>query len=297
MQEKRFGLRVRSGWGLWPLATLLLLMVSSTWAADGHGLLWRVEGAGAPSYLFGTIHSDDPRVLDLAPTVRQALADAERLVLEMSLDSSSIASVGRAMFFSDGGSLSGVLDPGLYQQVLEAMAERGYPESVVAMMRPWAVVATLAMPSARTGEFLDRRLMQLALSEGKPIFGLESVEEQVAVLGGLSAQDQASMLAETIRQLDDYDARFERLISLYLDRDLEGLRGFQQELYGEGDSRIAELFEERAIRVRNHRMVERMQTHLEAGGAFVAVGALHLPGPEGLLALLRERGLSVEPMY
>jgi uncharacterized protein YbaP (TraB family) len=297
MREKRFGRGVQSARGLWVLATLFLLLVSGAWAADGHGLLWQVEAGGTPSYLFGTVHSDDPRVLDLAPTVRQALADSERLVLEMSLDPGSIASVGRAMFFGDGDSLPAVLDPDLYQQTLEAMAERGYPESVVAMMRPWAVVATLAMPPARTGEFLDRHLMQLALAEGKPIFGLESVEEQVAVLGGLSTQDQASMLAETIRQLDDYDARFERLITLYLARDLEGLRRFQQELYGEGDSHIAELFEERAIRVRNHRMVERMQTHLEAGGAFVAVGALHLPGPEGLLALLRERGMSVKRMY
>lgn len=297
MPEKRFDRMGKQGRSRSLLAALFLFIAWGAQAGDGHGLLWRVEGAGAPSYLFGTVHSDDPRVLDLAPQVRRALADSDRLVLEMTLDQASISSVGRAMFFDDGSSLSVVLDPGLYQQALEAMAERGYPESVVAMMRPWAVVATLGMPPSHSGEFLDRYLMELAVAEGKPTFGLESVEEQVAVLGGLAPRDQASMLAETIRQLDDFDARFERLIQLYLDRDLDGLRRFQHEVYGEGDGRVAELFEERAIRLRNHRMIERMQRHLDAGGAFVAVGALHLPGSEGLLALLRARGLQVERVY
>jgi uncharacterized protein YbaP (TraB family) len=266
-------------------------------AGTERGLLWRVQGAGEASYLFGTIHSDDPRVLDLPPRVRQALADSDRLVLEMTLDEMSMASVGRAMFYTEGGSLSGEIAPELYKATVEAMAERGYPESLVAMMRPWAVVATLSMPPGRSGEFLDRYLMRLARASGKPVHGLESVEEQVAVLGDLSPQDQALMLAQTLDQLQALDAQFERLIELYLARDLEGLRGFQRALYSDSGSRVADLFEERAIRRRNHLMLDRMQTHLDAGRAFVAVGALHLPGPEGLISLLRGQGLRVDPIY
>jgi uncharacterized protein YbaP (TraB family) len=60
-----------------------------------------------------------------------------------------------------------------------------------------------------------------------------------------------------------------------------------------GDQRLAREFQRRLILDRNHRMAERMEPWLKQGGAFVAVGALHLPGEQGLISLLRQQGYSV----
>jgi uncharacterized protein YbaP (TraB family) len=64
-----------------------------------------------------------------------------------------------------------------------------------------------------------------------------------------------------------------------------------------GDQRLAEDFQRRLVDDRNQRMVERMQPYLQQGKAFVAVGALHLPGKTGLLERLQQQGYTVTRVY
>ena len=87
------------------------------------------------------------------------------------------------------------------------------------------------------------------------------------------------------------------LLAAYKQRDLGGLMTLNETSMKTGDQRLAEEFQQNLIVDRNHRMVERMREYLQQGSAFVAVGALHLPGEEGLLNLLEQQGYTVRRVY
>ncbi len=265
---------------------------------NGHGLLWKIERPGyRPSYLFGTVHSDDPRVLVLPLAVSERLDQAETVVIEADPAELADRHAMEAMMFTDGRRLSQVLDPHLYQRTLSAMHGSGYSKRVVDRMKPWAISTVLSVPRPRTGIFLDLYLAQEARRQGKPVRGLETVAEQLGALDGFSLAEQTVMLTEALGQLSHRKAMHERLIRAYLDRDLAQLVDLGQESMSRGSHALLEKFRVRLIRDRNIRMVARMEPLLRRGRAFFAVGALHLPGEDGILARLEARGYRVTELY
>ncbi|MEJ2452394.1 MAG: TraB/GumN family protein [Gammaproteobacteria bacterium] len=92
-------------------------------------------------------------------------------------------------------------------------------------------------------------------------------------------------------------AFLQSLIDLYLARDLAGLEAINNQQLQSADAKLAADVEQRLILTRNHRMVMRMQARLQEGYAFIAVGALHLPGEQGILKLLEEHGYLVKYVY
>lgn len=283
------------------LATLLCCvqaLYADTHARKQRGLLWEISKPGmVPGYLFGTIHSEAPAVLRLDGAVQRVLDDASRVVLEVQMDRDAMIYTSAAMLMTDGRLLSTILDGDLFAQAATAMQARGIPELVMERMKPWAVAMTLAMPPAVTGEVLDLKLYQFALENNKPVYGLETIREQLDVFEGLPLNDQVALLKDAVEQFTDIDALHAELLAAYLSRDLATLEALNEVSMQTGDQRLARDFQQRLILDRNRRMAERMQEHLEAGGAFIAVGALHLPGEQGLLELLEQRGYSVRVVY
>ncbi len=280
------------------LFLLLLLQASVTLAQGEHALLWRVETEqGAVSHLFGTIHSEDPRVLALPAPVAQAFAAADTLVLEMDLGKAETATMGRAMLLSPEDNLQSLIGEELYRQTATAMATRGYSEAMVSRMRPWAIVLTLNMPQAKTGIFLDYSLYLQAVDQGKPVRGLEQMEEQLSVFTTLTLGDQISLLRDTLREQADFPQLFERLLEAYLKRDLQALSALSEQSLQVSEEGLQQRFTEAVLDERNQLMVRRLLPMLETGGIFVAIGALHLPGEKGLLALLRQQGLRITAVY
>lgn len=283
------------------LATLLCCvqaLYADTHARKQRGLLWEISKPGTlPGYLFGTIHSEAPAVLRLDGAVQRVLDDASRVVLEVQMDRDAMIYTSAAMLMTDGRLLSTILDGDLFAQAATAMQARGIPELVMERMKPWAVAMTLAMPPAVTGEVLDLKLYQFALENNKPVYGLETIREQLDVFEGLPLNDQVALLKDAVEQFTDIDALHAELLAAYLSRDLATLEALNEVSMQTGDQRLARDFQQRLILDRNRRMAERMQEHLEAGGAFIAVGALHLPGEQGLLELLEQQGYSVRVVY
>ena len=288
------------GWiGYW-LCLLLVLPFQHVGAAEvpfGKGILFRVEQAGSPpSYLFGTIHSEDPRVVRLAPPVHKALAEAERVVLELELDGASIMAAANGMVFPDGRELPQVLGPELYQQVVTAAADR-IPEVLLKRYKVWVVATELSMPPVKTGEFLDLLLARYARLNGKQVVGLETVDEQLSLFDDMPEADQVQMLKDVLNYLPEMPMMFEELLQAYLERDLGGLMAVNEKYAEAGDSELEQTFQKRLIDDRNRRMVERLLPMLRQGRLFVGVGALHLPGEKGVLRLLQQQGYQVEAVY
>ena len=288
----------------WILAGLLL----PAWATqpthaptDGatgpqRGLLWKVEGAAAPSYLFGTVHSDDARVTRLAPVVAETFARSDSFTLEAIANGEGLIRMAEAMYFADGRTLKAVLGAPLYQDTVRALQGRGLPADDIEKKKPWAVLMALSMPKPRSGLFLDLALQLEATKQGKPTYGLETLAEQMAVFDNLPLADQVTLLTHTVANASKLDAQFDELLHAYLSRDLDALVALEVR-HRPADDTAYRGFMDRLLRQRNLRMLERMQPRLEEGNAFIAVGALHLPGQEGLLRLLRRAGYRVTPVY
>ena len=164
-------------------------------------------------------------------------------------------------------------------------------------MKPWAVATTISLPKPRTGQFLDLMLFQQAMAAGKPVYGLETAQEQMSVLDEMPESEQIAMLDEAIEQFDNLPKIFQRFVDAYLSRDLRQLQNLNDEFMAESDPNVAQRFEKNLVVKRNHLMAKRMQARLKEGNAFIAVGALHLPGNEGILKLLSERGYKVRSVY
>ena len=146
------------------------------------GLLWKISHPSAqdiaPSYLFGTIHSEDPRVLQLPYKVQDAFDASQHFCMEVVFDVRTSLTLAQSMVYRDGQELKSVLGGMLFNKVAALMAGHGVPKPTLMQMKPWAVFATLSSPKKETGIFLDIALSEQAKQQGKPICGLETAEEQ-----------------------------------------------------------------------------------------------------------------------
>lgn len=264
-------------------------------ARAGGGMLWKIEGRGdRPSFILGTIHSGDQRVLRLRDAVRRSFDQAVSFSMEVKMDASALMQSATAMYLTDGRTLEDILGSALYEDVVRAMAPRGVPESMLRLMKPWAVIVMLNKPPSSSMIFLDTMLYQLAVEQNKEVHGLETPAEQLGVFESMSMDEQVAMLESTLRRLPEMSTLIEEMIQAYVADDLLKLANLGMSAMKESGG-VDDRFIKRINDDRNRRMVERMMPRLEEGGAFVAVGALHLPFETGILNLLEGRGFTVSP--
>ena len=262
------------------------------------GLLFRVQFDNeTPSYLFGTMHSDHPDVVRIPAVVKQAFDDSRVLVLETSLDPENLVVAMALMVSEEQQDLQSLLGESVYRRCLAAAEDAGIAEPALPYFRPWALAMLFSVPSFENGRFLDWVLYQAAQERGKQVQTLESAQEQLAGLSDLSLEDQLALLEDALNNRPELPMFFRKLKAAYLERDLGALVSLSREGYQQQDAgRIARL-EEALIYARNRRMSDRLDDLLSGGGRFVAVWALHLPGNQGLLALLQSKGFRVDRVY
>ena len=262
--------------------TLFLILLTATQGAvaadvlSQKGLLWQIDKPElTPSYLFGTIHSEDPRVTKLPLPVRSRFKKASSASFELMMDMSTMLEATGSMFFTDEQSLDELIDKPLYQSVVDAMRQHQIPAFMVNKLKPWAVIVTLSTPPMETGQFLDFLLYQKAQKLQKPTYGLETAQEQLAVFDNIPLADQITMLKDTIKNLKNMPTVFEKMHELYLKRDLTALLKYSiKEMKKSSDNlSLVKAFYKRVVNDRNIRMVERMEERLKAGNAFIAIGA------------------------
>lgn len=272
-----------------------LLLISSVVQAQ---VFWSVRDAsGAKNWVLGTVHSEDPRLLDFPEPLMEALREADRLALELVPDRAILNSLNEAMYSGDER-LDERLEATLYRQVVGLMdSVYGVGEPSVRRMQPWAAAMTLSLPPPQTGLFMDLALSFRASAFDAEVVALETLDEQLAFLAGLSESEQIGLLRQAVVDHDTIADTFERLIAHYLAGDLGALERESRAQMALLDPAIVEHFNRVGILERNQTMLDRALPYLREGGTIIAVGALHLPGEDGLLALLRERGFEVDGIY
>ena len=260
------------------------------------GLLWRISKGGKASHLFGTMHVSDTEITTLPAPVERALNESERFVME------ALPEPGQAydmMFFADGDRLSNHVAAPIFERTKEILGVYRMPPEAVAAMKPWAAFLTMSYPLEQTSapdEALDLVLLSKAKQNGAEVAGLESLAEQAALFGQFTLAEQSKILTDTVCHYDLAWREFAELKSLYLRRDLGGLYRYSRRYTARGKPIYKRLMQ--ALNAdRNGKMVQRMRPMLDKGGAFIAIGALHLAGEEGVLALLEKQGYRLQSVF
>jgi uncharacterized protein YbaP (TraB family) len=261
----------------------------------GSGLLWRIHKPQHPvSYLFGTIHVDDKRVKQLNSTIKRRFDESKTLCLEILPDRETQVGIGLAMLLPDKQSLDDILGEGLFNRLSLALNRLGISPLEAIRLKPWAAMIVLSRPASTGGYALDEQLYHWGNHQYKQLCALESLQEQLAIFDELSHEDQISLLRDTLDNVSELKDLNEKLILAYLSGNLDEIHRQSLKMEG-GNSELGTRLRERLIDSRNEKMAIKLINVLEKGNAFIAVGALHLPGEKGLLQLLRDRGYIVTP--
>ncbi len=278
------------------LLRLALLAAAVLPLAGQAQVLWSVQGQqGQQNWLLGTVHSEDPRLLEFSPELLEALQQSRRLALELVPDLGMLEVLSAAMRLPEPG-LDRLLDGELYRQLVQIMeAAYGMGEPAVRELQPWAAAMTISVPPARTGLFMDLALAVRARSLGLAVVALERLEEQLAFLADMPEPMQIEMLRHSVAEFPRQGEWFEALLETYLAGDLGRLQAVTQSQMRAMSPELLAHFEQIGMIQRNHVMVERALPFLEEGGVMIAVGALHLPGEQGLIALLAGHGFDLQP--
>ena len=283
------------------------VMAAAAATENAAALLWKVERAGkAPSYLFGTMHLTDERVTTLSPAAKSALASARRLILEVDDLSpgnfiKAFAKARDLMMFTDGRRLEQLLSDAEFQKVAEILQRSGLPAQLAGMFRPWVATLMLALSdcekqrAAQGQQPLDLRLAREAEGLGIAIAGLETLEGQFRAMAEVPEADQVEMLKASVRVYDRADDLIETMVQLYVTRQLGAIWPLQLVLAEKVGvaPKVFDAAEQSLLVARNLRMRDKALAHLDEGGAMIAVGALHLQGTQGLVALFRAAGYTV----
>jgi uncharacterized protein len=266
----------------------------------GQSLLWEVSGNGLkqPSYLFGTYHILKDSYLQQAPLVKKAYTGAEGVVVEMVMDSSKMMQVAMRGLMLDN-SLDKLISPADYDLIGKQFKNQtGFDLMLFNRMKPVVTATMFGLAQAQkesdtlktfTGQPIDLYFAANGKQTGKTILPLETMEEQITLLYDHDpVEKQAKDLVTMVRDLGKTKDQSRLLTQYYLKGDLDAMFTLMKTAETEAGS-MAHLLDER-----NQNWMKRLPALLAARPTFVAVGAGHLPGPNGLIALLRKDGFTVK---
>lgn len=279
---------------LWLLGTALVFLAGcktseSAAVQTENSLLWKIEGKKLknPSYVLGTIHILPQKDFFFSEAMKNALASTEQVVLELDMDDPSM---GAEMFknatMPDGSSLDQLLSVEDYQK-LDALAQKTAGVSVEAFKK-WQpmLVASLAMQQMMDSQTASYEMTLVAMAREKQleIKGLESIQEQTQAMATIPFPQQAKYLSEILNNFEEQKATFGKMVSLYKSQDINALLSYMVEQSGGID------FSSVLLNQRNHNWIPKIAKLAAEKSTFFAVGAGHLPGKDGVLALLRKEG-------
>ena len=277
---------------------------------NNDSIFWKVEKPGlAASYLFGTAHVTDKRVLDRLDEVEPYLENARLLAVEIADLNPDMASqmsvIQQYGMLPEGETLDSRLSEEELKLMAEATAKHGMPWFSARRMKAGLLAVTMAIPPCakiaimRGEQVLDARLIEFARGRGIPVLGIETIAEQLSLVGKLDDEKMLAALVESARSDGSLaEDMYETTIRMHAADRIAMTTAFMEVKKADfpASSAAMESFEGPIIAARNHNMHERILPELEKGGVFVAVGAMHLPDESGLVKLVRDSGFAVTPV-
>lgn len=273
-------------------------------------LLWKVSGngLGRPSYIFGTHHMAPSTMIDQIPGINAAIDGCDIVVGEIEKDSlmskEAQMKMANAMIAPTDSTLDMLYTPTEYA-VIEKVFDKyfgamGVKLAQMKTLKPNAISTQLQamqavkyFPNFDANNLIDIAVQDRANKAGRPSASLESLQEQIDLLFNAPLTEQAKNLLEACRQDAFFQEQSSALAEAYMHQDLDKLMAVMTDATMGGESEEAM---EALIYSRNRSWAEKLVKIMPERTCLVCVGAGHLPGPQGLLQLLRDKGYTVEPM-
>ena len=257
------------------------------------GLLWRVTRKEvAPSHVYGTIHVADPRLRALPPAVQGAFDGARTLMLEFIPDRYARERFLEAAMFHDQQTLEEKIGAEDFERAVRHLAPIGLQREFINKLKPWGVLLNLRNPRGQDGSPLDSQLLELARERRMPLYQIEEVEEQIFTFDEFPMDSQVALLKHSLAHDAELRDLAERTLEAYLAGDLAAIWRLREDFVARYPVIAAHqaVMTKRVVYDRSVVMAFRMQRQLRRGKAFIALGALHLHGEKGVLALLEADG-------
>ena len=279
------------------LSLLLWLLLPLNAYADP--AFYRISKGSEQHWLLGSIHAGKPSLYPLPDPVERAWQQSRALVMEVDMTHISQAQwqeMGAITRLVDGKTLKDHLPMDLYRRTLIAAGQNGLNESMLAPLRPWFAAITLTQAALeRTGfrgEFgVDQHFAKRANDGGKPIVGLETLLEQLGYLASVG-DNQTLMLESTLDELPELEKGFTEVMAAWQNGDQATLINLLKEEMA--PPKLQAWLEQTLLAERNRNWVKKWPGL--PNESFIVVGALHLYGEQGLLALLEQQGWRITPL-
>ena len=279
------------------LSLLLWLLLPLNAFADP--AFYRISKGNEQHWLLGSIHAGKPSLYPLPDPVERAWQQSHALVMEVDMTHISQAQwqeMGAITRLVDGKTLKDHLPMDLYRRTLIAAGQNGLTEAMLAPLRPWFAAITLTQAALeRTGyrgEFgVDQHFAKRANDGGKPIVGLETLLEQLGYLASVG-DNQTLMLESTLDELPELEKGFTEVMAAWQNGDQATLINLLKEEMA--PPKLQAWLEQTLLAERNRNWVKQWPGL--PNESFIVVGALHLYGEQGLLALLEQQGWRITPL-
>lgn len=275
------------------LLTIALLQVAHGVWADAP--VWRVTDGESTVYLGGTVHLLRPEDYPLPEEFDQAYEGSSELFFETDISSMNDLSVQAQMLqqltYSDGRTLKDVLDTEAYAALETYTAGVGMPLMMLEQFKPGMIVSTLQVLEFQrmgfTPQGVDAFFNAQALTDGKSVGALETLDEQIGFLAAMGEGVESEFIMMSLEDLDNTAKLMDEMIEAWRVGDSQAL----QTLFVDDMLERAPAVYDSLLRQRNLRWVPQIEAMFnDQGTEFVLVGAAHLVGVDGLVELLRARG-------
>ena len=272
--------------------------------ADPKSFLWEISTITNRLYLFGTVHAGKPSFYPMPPAVEKAFEESKVLVVEADvLDPDAMAKSAGIMTYTPPDRLDKHVSPELYKRFQKQVARMGLPETPLAQMKPFMASSMLVFSewgrlgySAQFG--VEVNLLTRAKEDKMPIVELEGIAIQSQLMTSLSDQENLEAFEGTLAALESglTTEQITGVVNAWRTGDPQLMLDIARK-YNEGVPGAKD-FEEKFIWSRHESMAKKIEGLINESSQrhFVAVGALHLCGPRGLVEMLRKRGYRVKQL-
>lgn len=283
------------------LAALFLL--AAPFAASAAAFLWEASSMTNKVYLYGTVHAGKAEWYPLPSAVENAFADSEVLVVEADITDTEALRKAQPAALTPPDTLAKHVDPASYERFTKLLPRYKLPEASVSRLKPFMAVSLLLFADwARLGykpEYgVEGYLIAKARNNNKLVRELEGLDVQLDLIDSLTEEQNKRIFEGTVEALDSgiADGQIQGVVKAWQDGDPKALLDIAQK-YDEKVKGAAEL-EEKFIWGRHAAMLAKIEGYLNTTKerTFVAVGALHLAGPRGLVEMLRKQGYIVRQL-
>ena len=277
----------------------LVLASGAVAQTRGRSFLWKVQSGTNVMYLAGSVHALTADAYPLNPAYQHAFDASGALVEEINLAEADPLSGGLGLLakgmYQDGRTFSSAVSRETVAMVEQKLKATPLAIDLIQPMKPWMVMLMLEALGAQTAGLdpqlgLDKHFYDLANDKGKQVIGLETAESQIDRFDKMPERMQEQMLRSELTEMETEQSSLRSILTAWQNGDAAAIEKMLLGSFNDNPAAYNSLITER-----NRNWMPQLDACLKRSSpCFVVVGAAHVVGPQGLLAMLQQRGYRVE---